>query len=202
MNLTIKDFFKHYLHYEPTDAQFYLSLIMMSWSLKLFYGMIFDNVSFFRSHRRSYFIAASIITSLSLVPLFFDECYKYKYFILIMLFIYQVGQASVDVITDGCLVAVARKCRDHGSSDLQSMNLIYHGIGGIIGSLAAVYMTENFHPKFTFMIFTGIALGNLFFSAYTEEDETLTSSNGQFIERMKENMSQLKKFMITNSVAR
>ena len=79
--------------------------------------------------------------------------------------------AIIDVLVDGLMVIEARKDQKEGSEMLQSLCWACVGLGGMTGSLMGAFFTENFHPKWTFLImsFSGLALG---FMGYIQEYDT------------------------------
>ena len=69
MDLSMMDLFKHYLFLQPAEMQFYSSIISFPWCIKLFYGLLSDNLPIFGSKRRSYLILNGILGLLCLLPL-------------------------------------------------------------------------------------------------------------------------------------
>ena len=55
--------FKDYYKLEPSETQYLASVIALPWCLKIFYGMISDNVAIFNSKRRSYLLIFSCIST-------------------------------------------------------------------------------------------------------------------------------------------
>jgi hypothetical protein len=50
------DFYKSYLNLEPAEMSIYFALMFLPWSLKVFYGIITDNVKIFGLKRKPYLI--------------------------------------------------------------------------------------------------------------------------------------------------
>jgi hypothetical protein len=56
LSLAVKDYFKEYLQLEPGHTAVLQSFISFPWSIKLFYGIISDNLPIFGFKRKSYVI--------------------------------------------------------------------------------------------------------------------------------------------------
>jgi len=56
VKLASQDLYKSYLHDDPGDMSVYNSLITLPWSLKIFYGLITDNVPLCGLKRKPYLI--------------------------------------------------------------------------------------------------------------------------------------------------
>jgi hypothetical protein len=56
ISLSTQDYFKSYLNLDPGEMAIYTSLIALPWSLKVFYGIITDNVKIFGLKRKPYLI--------------------------------------------------------------------------------------------------------------------------------------------------
>lgn len=85
--LSIKDLFKHYMHLEPDEAQFFSSFLGLSWSMKLFYGLFVDNISLCGSHRKSYVRLNGVLMFCCLIPLT-TKLLTHKYIVVLCLFLY------------------------------------------------------------------------------------------------------------------
>lgn len=85
--LTVKDLFKLYLNLEPSEAQFYSSVIALPLALKVIFGLVIDNVKLCGSSRNSYLKLCGIImiVSLTFIQLPFMQT---KILVLLMLLIY------------------------------------------------------------------------------------------------------------------
>ncbi len=67
--MSIRDLFKQYLELEPNESQFLQSLISIPWCLKIFYGLIADNLPIMGSNRKSYIILNSLVQAVVLLLL-------------------------------------------------------------------------------------------------------------------------------------
>lgn len=157
IDLNVMDLFKHYLFLQPAEMQVLTSIINFPWCIKLFYGLIADNVPIFGSKRRAYVSINGIVSCLCLIPLI-PEYVMNKYVITGMLCLFAMNVAFTDVIIDALMVQEARKDPKYGSQDLNSYSYIWLAIGGIVGSLMAAYLTEYMNPHISFFICACIGL--------------------------------------------
>ena len=114
-----------------------------------------------------------------------------------MLFCASLSGAYLDVIVDALMVIQSRKDTEDGSEQLQSLSWGALGAGGIFGSLFGGYLTEYFHPKWSFLLYSvfglivmvlGIRLDSL-----VEKDEIEgLEQDKSFIEEAKFNLIQIK----------
>ena len=56
------------------------------------------------------------------------------------------------------MVIQARKNPDDGSEDLQTFSWTIMSLGGLIGALAAAFLTENYEPRYCFLMSAVISL--------------------------------------------
>ena len=61
LNLAFLDIFKTQFMMEPADTQFLMSVMMLPWTPKLFYGIISDTFPVCKSRKRSYIIIMGLI---------------------------------------------------------------------------------------------------------------------------------------------
>jgi len=59
--------------------------------------------------------------------------------------------AGMDVIVDSLMVIQSRKFPQIGSEELQSYSWVCLSLGGIVGSLVAAILTQNYHPSYSFL---------------------------------------------------
>jgi uncharacterized protein with PQ loop repeat len=70
-DLQVMNIFKS-KHIQPAEMSFLTAIINFPWCLKLFYGIIADNVYIFGSRRRNYIIINSILAFLMLLAMTSD----------------------------------------------------------------------------------------------------------------------------------
>ena len=68
-----------------------------------------------------------------------------------MLFLSNLSIAFSDVIVDSLMVIQARRYPEDGSEDLNTFSWTLMSIGGLVGSIAAAFLTENYEPRYCFM---------------------------------------------------
>jgi hypothetical protein len=69
----VKDLFKDYMKLDPGHMAELQSIIGFPWSIKLFYGMISDNIPIMGSKRKSYVVMLGFLQFISLIPIFLFE---------------------------------------------------------------------------------------------------------------------------------
>ena len=100
-----------------------------------------------------------------------------------MLFLSNFSIAFSDVIVDSLMVIQARRYPEDGSEDLNTFSWTWMSVGGLIGSLIAAFLTENYEPRhcFTFSSIMGLVIAftatRLNVSLETEGLETQANSN-------------------------
>lgn len=131
--------------------QILTSIINLPWSLKVFYGLIADNVPICGSKRRVYIAIngfLQFVFLLALVPDLINE----KHIITFFLTLYAVNVAFNDAIIDALMVMQARRDPIHGSQDLNSYSWVWLAFGGITGSISAGFLTQYLNPHTSFFI--------------------------------------------------
>ena len=75
-----------------------------------------------------------------------------------LLFLASLSGAYLDVLVDALMVIQSRQDAEEGSEQLQSLSWGAMGFGGMVGSLLGGYMTEFYHPKYSFLAYSLIGL--------------------------------------------
>ena len=68
--LAAQDYYKQYLYLDPGVMASYMSMLSVTWSIKILYGLISDNFPIMGSRRKSYIIMAGIIQFFSMMGIF------------------------------------------------------------------------------------------------------------------------------------
>ena len=68
--LSAQDYYKQYLYLDPGVMAGYMSMLSVTWSIKILYGLISDNFPIMGSRRKSYIIMAGIIQFASMMSIF------------------------------------------------------------------------------------------------------------------------------------
>ena len=133
------------MNLQPTEAQYYSSIILLPWGFKVIFGMLVDNVRIFNSSRNVYLKISGVFMMLSLIILQLPGIQN-KYVALTCLIVYNIFQAIADVVTDAIMVIWARKDPVYGSSDLQMLHVVCVGMGGVFASILSSFANMYFHP--------------------------------------------------------
>ena len=69
------------------------------------------------------------------------------------------------------------------------------GVGGILGSFAAGYMTQYYHPRYSFLSYSFMGLVVSYIASYltaaSERDESEAEQEGDFLTKLKDNLKQI-----------
>lgn len=172
--LAAQDYFKQYLKLDPGVMTGYMSLVSITWSIKILYGLISDNFPVAGTKRKSYVIIMGFAQFVSLLSVYAFEISN-GLAVAMLLSITSMCIAFINVVVDAIVCVQARRDPEHGSQDLMSLAWIANGIGGVAGCLLGGYMTQYCHPKYSFLIFSimglVLALCGLGLSSESELDE-------------------------------
>jgi len=151
----------------------YNSIIALPWSLKIFFGIISDNVKIFGLRRKPYLIFFGLVQAGSMFALYSIE-YDNVITIVVLLFLASLSGAFIAVVYDAILVVQARRDPELGSQDLFSLVFFFQGIGGVTGCIVAAFMMDRYHPKYSFLIYgimgLLVSIGSIFLSKEAEKD--------------------------------
>ena len=151
--LATKNLFKEYMGVEPSELQSYDSIMGIPWSVKILYGLMSDNVKICGQKRKSYIIILGFIQFFSLMCLFLFTPTDPKYVVFAQLCV-NFSHAFADVIVDAMMVQQSRNDAEDGSEQLSSLSWGAMGAGGIFGSLVGGYITEKYHPKWIYLLYS------------------------------------------------
>lgn len=150
VTLSAQDLFKAYLNQEPGDMAVYTALISLPWSLKLFYGLITDNVKIFGLRRKPYLIFFGFLQFIVMSILFWYD-HDSALEVTLYLMVASLSMAFSNVVVDAILVIQSRKDPFLGSQDLLSVSWLFQGIAGVLGCVIAGYTMERYHPRYAFL---------------------------------------------------
>lgn len=154
----------------------HMSMIHLPWSVKIIYGLISDNVPLMGTNRKSYIVLMGLLQFCALVFIYqFGEVNATS--VSICLTLAALSEAFVNVVADAIMCTQARKDPEHGSQDLIAFSWMAAGIGAMIGCFISGIMTQYFHPKYSFLMYSVMGLivaANGFF--LTPESETQEES--------------------------
>lgn len=69
-----------------------------------------------------------------------------------------LSEAFVNTVNEAMMCTQSRKDPIHGSQDLISFSWFCTGIGGLFGSLIAGIVTQYYHPKYGFLMYSVMGL--------------------------------------------
>jgi len=169
VKLASQDLYKSYLHDDPADMSVYNSLITLPWSLKIFYGLITDNVPLCGLKRKPYLIFFAFLQFVMMFALFSYDM-ESSIVVTALLFTASFSMAFSNVTIDAVLVVQSRKDPYLGSQDLFSIAWLFNGIAGVIGCVIAAYVCEDYHPKWAFLIYGSWGLVVLVAAAFLSSE--------------------------------
>lgn len=123
------------------------SLIAIPWVLKIFYGLLSDCVPLAGYRRKSYLILFPLLAASSWLILSLGG--SDRSFIILTLFIANIGYAATDVITDGLIVEHSTEFTTHV---YQSIAWGARAVGAILSSALGGYLTQRVEPQTLFLI--------------------------------------------------
>ncbi|KAI9136266.1 hypothetical protein BKA69DRAFT_1102498 [Paraphysoderma sedebokerense] len=119
VDLSYAWFGKYYYKVKPSDAEAGQKAAQLPWSLKVVYGLIFDNIPILRRHSKPYLLLASLLGVVGFLACSFDGGVpSFGSFVAFGTLI-QLGGACSDVLVDGIVVKSGREGGDGNSADLQ-----------------------------------------------------------------------------------
>lgn len=71
-----------------------------------------------------------------------------------ILFLAALSGAYLDVLVDALMVIQSRNDQENGSEHLQSLSWGFMGAGGMFGSIIGAFITQYYHPKWAFLIYS------------------------------------------------
>lgn len=97
---------------DPGPTQYYMTAILVTWNIKMIYGLIFDNFPLWRRHDKSWMIVAGFISTFGFWGLGFPSLTSDPGSTCFFFFIALMGMAMSDVIADSMVVKRAKVNRD------------------------------------------------------------------------------------------
>ena len=88
---------------DPGDMAIYTAIVSLPWSLKIFYGLITDNVKIFGLRRKPYLIFFGFLQFIMMSILFFFD-HDSPIEVVMYLFVASLAMAFSNVVIDAILV--------------------------------------------------------------------------------------------------
>ena len=152
--------FKDKLGLQPSEIEILLGVINFPWVVKMLFGLISDNFTFFGSRRKSYLMTMVSLNLLSLLMLMMFAVKYGKYFITFCIFSTQLCMTYCDAISDALIVQNS-KISESAANNLNSLTMFASAFGGILGCSFAA-LIELVQTKRT----TSIIDPNTYFGIY------------------------------------
>jgi hypothetical protein len=105
---------------DPGDMAIYSSIISLPWCLKIFYGIISDNVKCCGLKRKPYLIFFGFLQFGVMLALYFNS-YSSPIEVVLLLTTASFAMAFSNVVVDAILVVQSRLDKELGSQDLLSV---------------------------------------------------------------------------------
>ena len=99
---------------EPVETQSLTAAMTLSWTPKLFYGIISDTFPIFGTRKKSYIMMMGFLqfaTAWTIAMVKFDS----PIYVCILGFFMNLASAFMDVVVDGLMVMQARRDQQNGS---------------------------------------------------------------------------------------
>jgi len=117
--LAKQDLFKNYLHLQPSETQFWTTIIVLPFVFKFLYGVVADQCPIFGSRKKSYMIIMGLIQFVCMMMCSFIRS-ESPAFVATLFIILNTANAFMDVVIDALMVIQAKKYPLDGSQQLIS----------------------------------------------------------------------------------
>ena len=166
--LAFLDLFRSQYQLEPTETQSLTAAMTLSWTPKLFYGIISDTFPIFGTRKKSYIMLMGFLqfaTAWTIAIVNFES----PIYVCVLGFFMNLASAFMDVVVDGLMVMQSRRDQVNGSQDLQTFSWQLLGLGGIIGGISGGLITQYYDTHLIFYVFgflgflimlSGLAMSN------------------------------------------
>lgn len=194
--LATQDLFKTYHKLDPGQMAMYMSIVHLPWSVKIVYGLLSDNVKFCGTRRKSYLVLMGCLQFFALMVIAAQDNLP-SMAVALSLMMAALSEAFVNVVADAIMCVQARRDPESGSQDLITFSWMMSGIGGIFGSFFGGYMTQYYHPRYSFFAyaFMGIvvaAIGSMLNpESETDPDQPVEDEEVGFLEKFGQNLGEI-----------
>lgn len=123
------------------------SVAALPWTVKILYGLVSDTIPLLGYRRKSYLVVCSIISSIGWLSLVLFPAEKQ--WILVSLFLANLGFAATDVITDGLIVEHSTQVTSH---IYQSIAWGSRSFGAIVSGVIGGWLAAHWRPEEVFLL--------------------------------------------------
>lgn len=112
--LAFLDLFRSQYKLEPTETQSLTAMMTLSWTPKLFYGIISDTFPICGTRKKSYIIVMGLLQFVTAWMIAMIN-FKHPIMVCVLGFFMNLASAFMDVVVDGLMVMQARRDSINGS---------------------------------------------------------------------------------------
>ncbi|KAJ3084010.1 hypothetical protein HK102_000801, partial [Quaeritorhiza haematococci] len=161
-------YYRNEFKLNPGQVQAYTSTAMITWNIKMIYGLIFDNFPLVRRHDQPYMIFAAIMSLVGFVGLGVKEMSNTPQAALAYFWLALMGMAMADVIADAMVVKRARIAGQRGGANLQTFCWTMYFVGTLTGrpTAGAVAGSKGAGARTLIMYYYTAAAGLLVLAAF------------------------------------
>lgn len=102
-------FYSHSFGLDPGPTQVYMSVIGITWNIKMLYGLLFDNFPLFQRHHKPYMFISTLISVFGFMGLRFEVFSNTTVTTALCFWLALMGMAMSDVIADAMVVKKKRE---------------------------------------------------------------------------------------------
>lgn len=129
------------------------ALVSAPWFFKILYGALSDAVPLFHLRRKPYLVISCFLSCagwvlLAVVP-------ARDAWLIISMFVFQLGLAATDVITDGLVVDYSG---EGSAQTYQSISWGFRSLGALLSGIAGGYLAATIQPRMIFLITSTLPL--------------------------------------------
>lgn len=152
-DLAFNYMYKDDFNLPPSTVTSIVSIVMIPWFFKPFYGFISDSFPIMRYRRKPYLFIFTLITMMTLILLVFFAVNIYV--VVVIIIIYQTSSAFNNVIAEALIVETSRKqskIDEYATSKNVFIFFFIRSIGYLLTSLCSGLLLEYLNKKYIFVI--------------------------------------------------
>ncbi len=157
----------------------FVSLFWLPWAAKPLYGLVCDFVPLLGSHRKSYLIAAAMLTAVSLAVLYACDLEQESTIVMLALLVpATVGVAFSDVAVDALMVEKGQPRGLTGRFQAVQWTMLYGA--AILAGWGGGFLSQNAQQQWGFLICAGLAAGSAALCAAVVSDPPASGPGRDF----------------------